>query len=81
MEPNRRIWMSSWLTGILVLAIGCQPAEEEEPEIDPGAIPAAPDARPGTEPTPDAGLAPDVFGDTLPAAPEGVGPPATPDTS
>jgi hypothetical protein len=80
MKPNLWLWMSSWLIGILALAVGCQPAEEE-PEIDPGALPAAPDIRPGTESPPNAGLAPDVFGDALSTGPEGVRPPATPDTS
>jgi hypothetical protein len=80
MKPNRWPSVSAWLIGILALAVGCQPAEEE-PEIDPGALPATPDVRPGTEPPPDAGLAPGVSGDTLSAGPEGVRSPATPDTS
>lgn len=37
--------------GLGVGLIGCQPEEEEAP-VPPGAVPAAPDVRPGTEAAP-----------------------------
>jgi hypothetical protein len=36
-----------------VLVIGCQPSNDQVPDaVPPGAIPAAPDVRPGAEPEP-----------------------------
>lgn len=70
------------LAGTLAGLAGCQP-EAEPPEVDPGAIPAAPDMRPGAEAVPAPAMTPGAAADTVgvdPAPLPGETPPAVTDT-
>jgi hypothetical protein len=76
MRREGMIW-GGLLLGSLSLT-ACQPGAEQT-EIDPGAIPAAPDMRPGTEAAPGGVIVPGADPDTvagMPREPVAEQPPA-----
>jgi len=65
---RRSGWMILVAAALFAGVTGCQPGEERR-AIDQGAIPAAPDMRPGTEAAPGGVAAPGVVTDTIPGDP------------
>jgi hypothetical protein len=62
--PNIARLGTAVIIGAALLAAGCQPGTEQQ-EIEQGAIPAAPDMRPGSEVAPGGVVAPGAAQDTV----------------
>jgi hypothetical protein len=74
----RTAWrMSASMAGVMLMLGGCQPGEERR-EVDPAAIPAAPDMRPGTEAVPGGVVVPGAVPDTAPRLPADTLAPGSP---